>query len=61
MRQEAILDIARHLIASEGLANVTFVALARALRLSVATLSPAQEGAPRSVGKVRVTRQGALG
>jgi len=30
VRQEAILDIARYLIASEGLANVTFVALARA-------------------------------
>jgi AcrR family transcriptional regulator len=38
VRQEAILDIAKHLIADEGLANVTFAGLARALRLSVTTL-----------------------
>jgi AcrR family transcriptional regulator len=37
-REAAILDIAQHLIADEGLANVTFAGLARALRLSVATL-----------------------
>jgi AcrR family transcriptional regulator len=38
VRQEAILDIAKHLIAEEGRANVTFAGLARALRLSVTTL-----------------------
>jgi AcrR family transcriptional regulator len=37
-REAAILDIAQHLIADEGLANVTFAGLARALRLSATTL-----------------------
>jgi AcrR family transcriptional regulator len=38
IREESIIDIARHLIADEGLENITFTALARALRMSAATL-----------------------
>lgn len=39
MRQETILDVARYLIADEGLENITFTRLARALRMSPATLA----------------------
>jgi AcrR family transcriptional regulator len=39
VRQETILDVAKYLIADEGLENVTFTRLARALRMSPATLA----------------------
>jgi AcrR family transcriptional regulator len=39
VRQESILDIAKHLIADEGRENITFAGLARALRLAVTTLA----------------------
>ena len=39
VREESILDISRHLIADEGIENITFRGLAKALRLSVTTLT----------------------
>jgi AcrR family transcriptional regulator len=39
VRQETILDVAKYLIADEGLENVTFSRLAKALRMATSTLA----------------------